>query len=123
MPKRTNSRSIESQAAGLSGGTGFAGIVLLMPDSVWKSVLLIIAPAMTVVISATWLFLTDELGTVVADWRIKNQRRRAERLWHDVNNDPNATPELKAQARENLEALTLLEVEIGKRRVSAIVDI
>jgi hypothetical protein len=43
-----NKTTTGSTAAGLSGGTGFAGIVMLLPDSVWKSILLIIAPAITV---------------------------------------------------------------------------
>ena len=57
----------------------------------------------------------------VADWRIRGQKRRAEVLLKALDADPTASAELKAQAKKNLEALTLLEVEISKKRVASII--
>jgi hypothetical protein len=111
----------EARAAGLSGGTGFAGIVLLMPKGTIQSMLLILAPAITLVISSSWHLLANEINTRVADWRIRNQRKRVEALLKALNNNPSSSDELKRQAQSDLDALVLLEVEISKKRVQAIV--
>src|SRR3989441_12345787 len=100
MAKQPNKASSGSKAAGLSGGTGFAGIVLLLPDSVWKSILLIIAPAITVAISSSWHVVTDEIDARVADWRIRTQRRRAQKLLDDLNKNPVANEALKLQMQQ-----------------------
>jgi hypothetical protein len=122
MVEQPDSKPITgSTAAGLSGGTGFAGIVMLLPDNVWKSILLIIAPAITVAISSSWHVVTDEIDARVADWRIRMQRRRAQRLLDDLNKKPGANEALKQQVQDNVDALTMLEVEISKKRVQAIV--
>jgi hypothetical protein len=110
-----------SSAAGLSGGTGFAGIALLMPEGFVKSVLLILAPTITVGISSSWHIFTQEVEARVADWRIRNQRRKAEELYRRLLHDSGTTDEIRDKAKKSLEALTLLEVEITKRRVEAIV--
>jgi SMC interacting uncharacterized protein involved in chromosome segregation len=65
--------------------------------------------------------VTDEIDARVADWRIKMQRRRAQRLLDDLNKNPEANDALKQQVQENVDALTMLEVEISKKRVQAIV--
>src|SRR5262245_42859927 len=70
----------EARAAGFSGGTGFAGLVLLLPQGLMKSALLAMAPAFTVAIGATWHVLTNEIDNRVADWRLAQQRRRVEDL-------------------------------------------
>jgi hypothetical protein len=121
MVKQPNKGAGRSKAAGLSGGTGFAGIVLLLPDGVWKSILLILAPAITVAISNSWHLVTDEIEARVADWRIRTQRRRAQKLLDDLNKNPNADASLKAQAQKTVNALTILEVEISEKRAQAIV--
>jgi hypothetical protein len=117
MARRPDRAVIGSKAAGLSGGTGFAGLVLLLPDGIWKSILLILAPTITVTISSSWHVVTDEINAAVADWRIKNEIKRAERVLKTVND-----PELKSQAQKMIDALTLLRVEITKKRVSVLVD-
>jgi SMC interacting uncharacterized protein involved in chromosome segregation len=82
---------------------------------------LIIAPAITVAISSSWHVVTDEIDARVADWRIRMQRRRAQRLLDDLNKKPGANEALKQQVQDNVDALTMLEVEISKKRVQAIV--
>jgi hypothetical protein len=108
-------------AAGLSGGTGFAGLVLLLPDGIAKSVLVILAPAITVAISGSWRFVVEEINKRVADWRIGSERKRVEALLESLNKNPGASEQLKLQAKNDLDALMLLQVEISKKRVQAIV--
>jgi len=112
----------DARAAGLSGGTGFAGLVLLMPDGVWKSILLVLAPTITLIISSSWHFFTNEVSIRVADWRIHSETRRVQALVIKLQNQmPPASPALVQQAQQDLNALVLLEVEISKKRVQAIV--
>jgi hypothetical protein len=113
--------SREANAAGLSGGTGFAGIAVLLPDGIWKSILLLIAPTITVVISSSWDLLSNEANTRVADWKIRTQKRRAQALLEVLKKDPNATDEIKQKAQDDVNALSLLELEISRKRVQAIV--
>jgi len=112
---------VRSAAAGVSGGTGFAGIVLLLPDGLAKSVLLILAPTITVVITSFWHIVTDEVGSTIIDWRIRRQRKRAEKLFRDLRNDPSVSDATRADAQKTLEALTALEVQLAKKRVEAII--
>ncbi|MER8650289.1 hypothetical protein [Mesorhizobium sp. M0586] len=109
-----------SSAAGLSAGTGFSGLVLLFPDGLFKSFLLILSPAITIAISSSWHVVTEEVGARVADWRIRSQRKKAGKMLHALMADPSTSPDLLSRAKQNLEALTLVEVEITKRRVDAI---
>ena len=115
-------RNRTSSAAGLSAGTGFSGVVLLLPDGPVKSILLIIAPTITVVISSSWYVFTQEIEARVADWRIRSQKNKAAILYERLKKDEGSDPALTEQARQNLNALTIIEVEITKRLVDAIVS-
>jgi hypothetical protein len=110
----------DARAAGLSGGTGFAGIVVLMPEGVWRSALLVLAPTITIVVSSSWHFLTNEVEVRVADWRIKKQKRRSQEIFDTLG--PTTSPEVREKARRDFEALSLLELEISRKRVAAIVS-
>ena len=110
-----------SNAAGLSAGTSFSGVVLLLPDGLTKSLLLILSPAITIAISNLWHVVTQETDAWVADWRIRSQKRKAANLYQNLISDRSANPQLVEKAKQNLDALTLIEVEITKRRVEAIV--
>jgi hypothetical protein len=109
-----------SAAAGLSGGTGFAGLVSLLPDNTIKSVLLILAPSITVIIGLFWKVATDELGAWLADWKLRREARGAEALCRRLEANPNASAELKAQAEATLKAVMQTEVLFRKQRADSI---
>lgn len=113
--------TIGGKAAGLSAGTGFTGVVLLLPDGLLKSILLIAAPTITIVISGSWALLTMIVQEKIADWRLRSQKQRAAALVRSLASDPTASAQVKGDAQKILEALTLLEVEIAKKRAAAIV--
>lgn len=115
LPKR-------STAVGVSGGTGFAGLVMLMPDSSARSVLLILAPAITALISSLWVPFTQEVDMRVADWRIASQRKQAQRRYDALISDGIIDQSVIAKAKLTLDALTLLEIEIAHRRAEAIIS-
>jgi hypothetical protein len=114
-------QSSTSTAVGVSGGTGFAGMVLLLPAGTWKSILLILSPTITIAFSALWRIISQEVDARVADWRIKEQKSRADTLYKQLKNDPNASPDAILRAKQTLDALTILQVELAKRRADAIV--
>ena len=121
-PRTDRTRKIRiSNAAGLSAGTGFSGVVLLLPNSPTKSLLLIASPAITIAISSLWHVVTQETDAWVADWRIRSQKKKAVKIYEKLKSDGAANPQLVEKAKQNLEALTLIEVELTKRRVDAIV--
>jgi hypothetical protein len=111
----------DARAAGVYGGTGFAGIVLLLPDGLMKSILLVLSPTITLIISSSWHLLIHEIDSRVADWRIRSQKQRVQKLLKALKEVPDVNAELVRQAQEDLDALMLLEVEISRKRVQAIV--
>jgi len=119
---RGRNRVTASSAVGVSGGTGFAGIVLLLQDGVVKSILLILSPVITVMISSFWNLATQEIEERVADWRIRSQRKKAEALYERLFSDPSVDPVARDKAKQTLDTLTLLEVAITRRRVEAIMS-
>jgi hypothetical protein len=92
-----------------------------MPEGVIRSILLIIAPAVTVIISSSWGFVTEEIEQRVADWRLRSQKKKVANVYSGLMNDPSATPEAREGARLALEALTKLELEIATQRARAVV--
>lgn len=118
VSKRPSSTS--SAAAGLSGGTGFAGFVSLLPDNTIKSVLLILAPSITIIIGLFWKVATDELGAWLADWKLRREVRGAEALCRKLETNPNASTELREQAKATLRAVMQTEVLLRKQRANSI---
>jgi len=116
--KRPSRRS--SAAAGLSGGTGFAGLVSLLPNSPMKSVLLILSPSITILISLFWKVAIDELSAWLAYWKLRREVRGAEALCRRLEADPNASAELKEQAHATLRSVMLTEVLLRKQRADLI---
>jgi hypothetical protein len=112
----------DAKAAGIYGGTGFAGLLVLLPEGYLKSILFVFVPTLTLIVSSSWHLLASEIATRVADWKIRKERKRVEMLVNNLNVDPTASPDLKAKAQKNLDALVLLQVEISARRVKAIID-
>jgi len=109
-----------SAAAGLSGGTGFVGLASLLPDSTIKSVLLLLSPSITIIISLFWKVATDELAAWLANWKLRRETHSAEALCLRLENNPNASVELKEQARATLVAVMQTEVLFRKQRADSI---
>jgi hypothetical protein len=115
------SKADGSTAVGISGGTGFASIVMLLSEGSTKSVLLILAPTLTIVISGAWSIAVDLAKQKYADWQIKKQRESAEARYELIKSDPTISAEVKDRAKKTVDALRIVEIEIAEQRVSAIV--
>ncbi|PZU81240.1 MAG: hypothetical protein DI528_21590 [Shinella sp.] len=118
--KKTSAR--ESSIAGASTGTLFASLISLMDDGSIKSILLILAPPVAVLVSAVYSELVRLMDEVVADWKISRQRARAEKRVASIKADAGHNPDTLIKAQEQLETLKLLEISISERRVNAIVQ-
>jgi hypothetical protein len=119
----SKSKGKRSAAVGVSGGTGFTGLVLLLPESVLRQVLLILAPAMTVFVSSLWDFIADEISSRLYLWKIRSQRRQFEKLSSAIEGNPSADEDLKQRIRDGLRKLTIAEADLSTKRVQAIVDL
>ncbi len=105
-----SSPSQNAPGAGGLGGTAFASLVLLMPPGKIQSVLLILAPSITILISMFWKAVTDEIGEILAEWKMRFETLRVERMCIRIENNPHASEELRAQARSTLAAVMMAEV-------------
>jgi len=114
-------RNASANAAGVSGGTGFAGLVLLMPVSFLRDVLLILAPAITIIITSCWDILAQETSQQVADWRLRRQRKRAEAVLQRFIDNPDTPQAIKDQAKAHLQSIAAVEMEIASRGVRTLI--
>jgi|GEM_PF-3431181 len=115
-------RTASANAAGLSGGTGFAGLVLLMPDTTLRSVLLILSPAITIVITSFWGVLVQEVNERVAEWRLRRLCKQINAVCQRVLTDPHSPEDAKRAAAEKLAEIATLEVQLATKRARALVS-
>lgn len=121
MPMSGSDQKLTSSAlGGLSGGTGFAGVVSLMPEGIVKSVLIILAPAITVIISSSWHVVSQVINARVADWLIRSEKEKLSQLYNDLPKD--ADSKTRDELKERLNKLTLVEAGIVEGRVKAMVS-
>jgi hypothetical protein len=118
----TGSAASGAAGVGLATGTGFTGVVLLLfPDGIWKSLLLIVAPTVTVIISATWSVTTSFVEAKITNWRLDQEKKSALARLEEEKAKPNPNPKAIADAQEVVDAISRLETELAKKRVTAIV--
>jgi hypothetical protein len=110
-----------STGVGLSAGTGFASLVSLLSDGGLKSLLLIVAPAVTIIISRLWHLIIVTIEQRIADVRLREQIEQAARVIQELKANPNASNKAKADAQKILDAMTLLKVQVAQKRARAIV--
>ena len=106
--------------AGVSAGTTFVGIFSQLGDGRLKSILLLLAPTITIVVSFFWNSLWSEIQQFVADRRIRSQRKKQEKLVERLNKE-GANSDVKEGAQSALNALLLLEAQLAQKRVEAII--
>lgn len=112
----------EAAIAGASSGTVLASLFSLMAEGTAKSVLLILAPNIAVIVTAVWGFAVSFLSDKVADWKIGSQLKRAEKILRKLRSDPASNPETIKSAEGQVEALKLLEIELSQKRIEAVLE-
>lgn len=110
----------EATLAGAGSGTVIASIISLVPDSGAKSLLLILAPTMAVLITAAWGHISDYIDDKLADYKVSRERKRAEKLVEDMERSATADDATLLEMRNKLEALKLLEIQLSQRRIEAV---
>ncbi len=104
-----NDRKISAGAAGIGGGTLFVLIANNLPtDSVIKPWLLLITPAVSISLSAVWLWLRVEIANYVQDLRIKSLAKAAKVAFENALLNPHTSEEHKSRIRERLEEVEIL---------------
>jgi hypothetical protein len=110
-----------SSVAGVSAGTALIGVLSQLGDGPTKTIFLLLAPTITIIVSFLWDSLWSEVKQRVADQRIAIQRQKQEELVRRLKMDPSIPEELKKQAQSGLDTLKLLEIRLAEKRVEAIV--
>ena len=118
---RTNTtveKRLGSGAAGAGGGTVLVVLARSLPDTnPWKTPLLIVAPSVTVIVSAIWLFAWR---SIIALYRQKQRKRlfaEAKKTLSEGIENPHASEEHRAVLRKRLEAFQLLEAEVYSKEI------
>lgn len=96
---------------GFGAGTGFLGLVHVLPAVVneWEAVLTFAAPAVTVVVSASWLWFGDALRR----WKLETGVSRALKHRDAVLADGSSSNALKEKACANYEELVSILHELN----------
>lgn len=122
MSDENGSITREATIAGASSGTVLASLFSLMAEGTGKSVLLILAPTIAVIVTAVWGLAVSLLSDKVADWKISSQLKRAEKILQDLRSDPASNPETIKSAEDQVEALKLLEIQLSQKRIEAVLE-
>ena len=92
-----------------------------LPDTnPWKTPLLIVAPSVTVIVSAIWLFAWR---SIIALYRQKQRKRlfaEAKKTLSEGIENPHASEEHRAVLRKRLEAFQLLEAEVYSKEIEVL---
>ncbi len=106
----------KATAAGAAGtGTILASLFSLIDDGTTKSVLLIFAPALTILLAQLWEILGAVCRDKIADWKISKSKKKLQEII-DLHEDD---PETVAEAKQALSALTSLEIATTSKKAHA----
>lgn len=120
MSSDSNNLTREASIAGAGTGSALAALIGLLGEGTVKSALLILAPSLAVIVAAAWSSLVAVINDKFADLKIRAERKRAERMVREMENDPHATDELKEKAKKTLQALRILELEASQKRIQTV---
>lgn len=122
MADQPESSSTDARMAGAGSGTILASLISLMDDGTGKSILLILAPSIAIAVAASWGFVVSYINDILADWKIRGQLKRAQKLLEKLRSEHSADSEIVKNAEENVNALKILELNLSKKRIQAVLD-
>lgn len=91
------------------------GIFSQLGDGALKSILLLLAPTITVVVTFFWNSFWEEAKQIVEDRRIKKQIVKQEALVRRLEDDGHVPDKVKAEARDALNTLRTLEAQLSEQ--------
>lgn len=108
-----NSVRRSAAVAGVGGGTGFVGIVHLLPEHLHGlgDSLVFAAPAITAVFGYFWIFASALVTRKVLSWHLRGALKRASAVRDKIRADRNSSQEHKDNSQRAVEALEKLEME------------
>lgn len=120
MAKDTN---VGAGVAGASGGTGVLAVVNLLPEgSMWRVLLTFASPTLAVFISAMWVLVKAWIDRWVSERYIESELRKAEFELAKIEACVASSETIKQEAREKVDALRLIKLNLHSNRVLAVVD-
>ena len=107
LPQKKGDSGIGVAAVGGGGvGTLLVGVSHLFPEtSSWRTFLVTIAPAVSVALSAFWIWATVEMQRYRKEKTVKDTISELRQHLVDQINNSNTTPELKKQFEQQLSQL------------------
>jgi hypothetical protein len=106
-----NKKTIRAGAAGGGAGVAFAAVVNLVPNENLKQCLNILAPVLTVVISALFIVAEKIVVWEVSKRLIARARMEVQEKMERARNDPDSSPEYIQELRDMLEKLERAELD------------
>lgn len=107
-------------AVGATGGTTLASMALLLPDGLWKTLLIIASPMVTVGLSHLWPIASDEVRYFVGSRRLNSRISKTKKLIAEEEASANPNPEVIARARGVLSTLSMSQVDLATTDLKAI---
>lgn len=118
---RVSGKSKTPAVVGVSAGTGLSGLMMLLPDGTMKAILLLSCPALTVIIGALWKIFSDETDSFIGGLRLRVHKKQAQKLYNRLVADPTSTAAAIEEAKALVDTLSMLEVELRRKHINAIV--
>ena len=114
--KDTGAVGLGAMGAGTSGGTLLVLIANQFPtESFWHALLIYVAPSVTMIFGAAWIFLKARLFEVLEERNATIVIQKARSALREAL-DRHPSPEHERRLRENIEKLELIQFEkLAKR--------
>ena len=118
-----NEAKVGAGAAGAGGGTLLVLLARNLPDdNPWKSWLVLLAPAVTVFLSGSWLWIQAAIAERAREKEKRQLFEMAKETIRKSMDDPHGSPEHKESLRKTLEDLQLIEVSGMYARIKLLED-
>ena len=113
MSDRVESPKKQGSIAGAGIGTGYIGVLSLIPDNHhWlRDLLTLAAPALTIGASVLWVFGSAWAMKKMVNWHLRGAIKDAEEILADLESDSKATEEDRTNARGAVSDLKRLRVD------------
>jgi hypothetical protein len=116
----SNNGAGHASIAGASAGTTCVVLFSQFGDGPLKTILLLLAPTITIVVGFFWNTLWSEIQQFVDDRRIRLLREKQQKLVKRLTKE-GANSNVKDGAQAALNALLLLEARLAQKRAEAII--
>lgn len=113
-------KRVSADVAGAGGGTLFVMLASTLPDHGFgKEWLMLLAPSLTVILGAVWLWLQVRVANHFSDRGFDATIRQARTAFSEILGNPDTSDEHRARIRREIERVELLVVARHVERLQA----